>query len=90
MYQMRQKTELKSVNLTCTEKSIYLCLLDIIIKIQATTYIKLRSTSTNAVRSRHNSEKETIVLEKYRKFERGELSRRDYVCILSYKFQPLI
>ena len=53
-------------------------------------YIKLCSTSTDAVRSRHNSEKETVVLEKYRKFERGELSRRDYVCILSYKFQPLI
>ena len=28
--------------------------------------------------------------EKYRKFERGEWSRTDYVCIFSYKFQPLI
>jgi hypothetical protein len=63
---------------------------DNIIKIQATTYIKLCSTSTDAVRSRHNSEKETFVLENYKKFERGELSRRDYVCILSYAFQPLI
>jgi hypothetical protein len=57
---------------------------------QTTTYIKLRSTSTDAFRSRHNSEKETVVLEKYRKLERGELSRRDYVCILSYTFQPFI
>ena len=64
--------------------------LDNIIKIQATTYIKFRSTSTDAVRSRHNSEKETFVLEKNRKFGRGELSRRVYVCILSYTFQPLI
>jgi hypothetical protein len=46
--------------------------LDNIIKIQASTYIKLYSKSTDAVRSRHNSEKETFVLEKYRKFERGE------------------
>ena len=51
--------------------------LDNIIKIQATTYIKLHSTSTDTVRSRHNPEKETFVLEKYRKFERGEMSRRD-------------
>jgi len=64
--------------------------LDNIIKIQATIYIKLRSTSTGAVRSRHNSEKETFMFEKYRKLERGELSRRDYVCILSYKCQHLI
>ena len=27
MYQMRQKTELKSANFTCTEKSTYLCLI---------------------------------------------------------------
>jgi hypothetical protein len=55
--------------------------LDSIIKIQATTYIKSHSTSTDAVRSRHNSEKETVVLEKHRKFERGELSRRDCLYI---------
>jgi hypothetical protein len=54
--------------------------LDNIIKIQATTYIKLRSTSTDTVRSHHNPEKETFVLEKDRKFERGELSHEDYVC----------
>ena len=40
------------------------------IKIRTTTYIKLRSTNTDAVKRRHNSEKETVVLEKYRKFER--------------------
>ena len=63
----------------------HLCLSFCLIKIQATTHIKFRSTSTDAVRSRHNSEKETFVLEKYRKLGRGELS-----CILSYTFQPLI
>jgi len=88
MYQMRQKTELKS---TVQKNQSMFIFLDNIIKFQATTYIKFRSTSTtDTVRSRHYSEKETVVLEKYRKFERGELSHRDYVCILSYTFQPLI
>ena len=58
---MRQKTELKSANFICNQ-SIFV-FLDNIIKIQATTYIKLRSTSTDTIRSRHNSENETVVLE---------------------------
>lgn len=64
--------------------------IDNIIKLQATTYIKLRSTNGTAVRSRHNSEKESFAVETYQKYASGELSRREYVCVLSYKFQPLI
>jgi hypothetical protein len=64
--------------------------LDNIVKLQATmyTYIKWRSTNLTALRSRHNSGKETVGIEKYHKYASGELSRRDYECVLSYTFQP--
>ena len=52
--------------------------------------IKIRSTSSEAVRSRHDSEKENFAMEKYQKLLRGEISRKQYVCILSYKYQPLV
>ena len=64
--------------------------MDNIMKLQATIYIKLHSTNATAARSRHNSEKETFDIEIHHKYARGELSRSDYVCVLSYAFQPLI
>jgi hypothetical protein len=39
---------------------------------------------------RHDSEKENVAMEKYQKLLRGEISRKQYVCILSYKYQPLV
>jgi hypothetical protein len=60
--------------------------LDTLTKIQATTYIKIRSTSSEAVRSRHDSEKENFAKEKYQKLLRDEISRKQYVCILSYTY----
>ena len=50
--------------------------LDTLTKIQATTYIKIRSTSSEAVRSRHDSEKENFAMEKYQKLLRDEISRK--------------
>jgi hypothetical protein len=41
--------------------------LDTLTKIQATTYIKIRSTSSEAARSRHDYEKENFAMEKYKK-----------------------
>ena len=64
--------------------------MDNIMKLQATICIKLHSTNVTAVRSRHNSENETFDIEIYHKYARGELGRSDYVCVLSYNFQPLI
>jgi len=49
--------------------SIYVCILDNIVKLQATTYINLRSTNAAAVRSRHNSEIGTFDIEKYHKYD---------------------
>jgi len=40
-------------------------LLDNIAKLQVTAYIKLRSANAVAVRSSHNSKKETFPIEKY-------------------------
>jgi hypothetical protein len=42
--------------------------LDTLTKIQATTYIKIRSTSSEAARSRHDYEKENFAMEKYQTF----------------------
>jgi len=39
--------------------------LDQTVKIQATSYIKIRSTSSAAVTNRHNSEKESFAIEKF-------------------------
>jgi hypothetical protein len=47
-------------------------------------YIKIRNTSSEAARSRHDYEKENFAMEKYQKLLRGEISRKQYVCILSY------
>jgi hypothetical protein len=49
-------------------------------KIQATTSIKIRSTSSEAAGSKHDSEKENFTMEKYQKLLRGEISRKQYVC----------
>ena len=61
----------------------------ILTKVQATTYIKNRSAGSEAARSRHDSEKENFAQEKYQQLMSGEVSRKEYVSILSYKYQPL-
>ena len=55
--------------------------LDTLTKIQPTTYIKIRSTSSEAARSRHDYEKENFAMEKYQKLLRGEISRKQYVSV---------
>jgi hypothetical protein len=42
-------------------------------KIQPTTYIKIRSTSSEAAGSRHDYEKENFAMKKYQKLVRLEL-----------------
>ena len=64
--------------------------MDTLEKIQATTYVKLRSTSAPAVRTRKDVEKENFLIDKYNQFKSGELSRRQFVCAVSYKLQPLV
>ena len=63
--------------------------IDTLCKIQVTTYVKLRSTSAPAVRMRTDAEKEAFLIEKYNMLMSGELTRRQSVHTLSYKFQPL-
>jgi hypothetical protein len=54
--------------------------LDTLTKIQATTYIKIRSTSSEAARSRHDYEKENFAMEKYKKLLRDSFGQ--------YRFTP--
>jgi hypothetical protein len=64
--------------------------MDTLSKIQALTYVKLRSTNSEAVRTRKEVEKEHFLLEKYRKLVSREITRQQFVFAVSYKCQPLI
>lgn len=64
--------------------------MDTLEKIQATTYVKLRSTSAPAIRTRKDMEKEHFLIEKFNQLKSGELTRRQFVYALSYKFKPLV
>jgi hypothetical protein len=75
--------------------------LDTLTKIQPKTYIKIRSTSSEAARSRHDYEKENFAMEKYQKLLRGEISKMHsfvpilllchlFVQAMGYKFIVLL
>ena len=60
------------------------CIIDNLIKMQATKYIKIRSTDSEPVRSRHESRSESFAIERYQKLTAGKITRKDYVHALSY------
>ena len=59
---------------------------DVVKKIQATTYIKIRSMDTPAAVRRWEKEKTDYLMEKHGMYLRGEISRHDYIKTVAYKF----
>ena len=64
--------------------------MDTLTKLQAITYVKLRSTNAEAVRTRKELEKEQFLTEKYSKRMSGDITRQQFVFAVSYKNQPLV
>ena len=61
-------------------------LLDVLQKIQTTTYIKIRSSSATAPVRKNDRERLNFVTEQYQKYIREEISRSDFIRSVGYKF----
>ena len=64
--------------------------MDTLTKLQAITYVKLRSTNAETVCTRKEFEKEQFLIEKYSKLMSGDITRQQFVFAVSYKNQPLV
>ena len=66
--------------------SIYL-FLDALVKLQTTTYIKVRNIDEVAPVSRAIKDKEQYLMEVFEKYQHKEISREQYVRKLGFKYQ---
>ena len=69
------------------QPSIYL-FLDVILKLQTVTYIRMRNMNENAPRSRKDREKEVYLLELLRKYQTNTITRSAYIKSVAYKHLP--
>lgn len=60
--------------------------IDVIKKIQATTYVKMRTLGMPAAVHKPEKEKMDFVLDRYNKYRNGEISRSDYIRCVAYKY----
>ena len=63
--------------------------IDILKKVQATTYVRLRSMDTPAPLRRSEKEKLEYLKEQFQKFSSDELSRLEFVKIVGYRFSAV-
>lgn len=63
--------------------------MDVIKKIQATTYIKFRSLDVSAAVRRHEKEKMNFVSKKYRMYCRENITRSQFIRGVAYKYSDL-
>ena len=59
---------------------------DVIKKIQATTYVKMRTLGMPAAVRKPEKEKMDFVLDRYNKYRNGEITRSDYIRCVAYKY----
>ena len=60
--------------------------IDVIKKIQATTYVKMRSLDMSAAVRKQEKEKMDFVIEKYQLYVRGDITRSQYIRCVAYKY----
>jgi hypothetical protein len=60
--------------------------IDVIKKIQATTYVKMRSLDMSAAVRKQEKEKMDFVIEKYQLYVRGVITRSQYIRCVAYKY----
>jgi hypothetical protein len=63
-----------------------LAFLDVITKIQITTYIKIRTLHQPAVVRRSEMDKLTFLMEQYAKYQNGERNRHQYIKAIGFKY----
>ena len=66
---------------------LFFAFLDVITKIQITTYmyIKIRTLHQPAVGRRSEMDKLTFLMEKYAKYQNGERNRHQYIKVIDFK-----
>ncbi|CAG2218274.1 unnamed protein product [Mytilus edulis] len=69
-----------------THPTIY-TFVEIILQVQATTYIKIRGSNNQALVKRTDKEKIQFTVQQFLKFQTGEISRQCYLKSLGYKYQ---
>jgi hypothetical protein len=65
---------------------IIFAFVDVITKIQITTYIKIRTLHQPAVVRRSEMDKLTFLMEQYAKYQNGETDRHQYIKAIGYTF----
>jgi hypothetical protein len=63
-----------------------LAFLDVITKIQITTYIKIRTLHQPAVVRHSEMDKLTFLMEQYAKYQNGERNRHQYIKAIGFKY----
>ena len=61
---------------------------DALLKIHTTTYLKVRSMITVALRKKCDREKDNFLIEQHRKLSSNEISRLQYLKAIGYKVMP--
>ena len=61
--------------------------LDVLQKVQTTNYIKIRNMSFHASASKAGKERNKITCELYAKYTDGEITRKEYVRTLGYRYR---
>ena len=59
---------------------------DVLWKVQATTYIKMRRMDNQATMRRIEPDKIRFLMEQYGQFQANEISRYDFIKIVGYRF----
>ena len=62
--------------------------LDVLLKIQITTYIKCRGLGTQATQRRSEKEKVLDLMQKHTKFMAGDIDRRQFIKAIGFKYLP--
>ena len=60
--------------------------MDVLQKVQATTYFKMRSTDQAVTASKEEKTRTEFAISQYRKYSSGEITRLEYIKSLGYRF----
>ena len=63
--------------------------MDVLLKLQTVTYIKIRGLDAPANMRRAEKNKMEFLLEKYQMYNNKDINRIQYVRAIAYKFQPI-
>ena len=62
--------------------------MDVLQKLQTTTYIKIRSTGKQVIPRKADRERTEYIISQYNKFTSGNINRREYLMSMGSRFLP--